>query len=256
MTDHEMPDREDVPEEIRILRDADRLVGDDVPTELVARGWEPRDLDVPDHASGEWSSVEWCSVEWFSVEWYWPPTAPLGYGGRVEQPHPLAEKRPLAHPARRTPWLCPTRITRSGSGWLLEYGSTSHHLPGEPVHIDDDAELIRDLPRIEWWPMSPKEARRLQINRVYSTTLADARNDFSQGYGMSTEPYESRLAQVAHLAHGGAPRSRREAWLREGDLAALRRLIDAEAWAASVRSDRAGGTGWAADGPSASEDGR
>ncbi|WP_281873137.1 hypothetical protein [Brachybacterium paraconglomeratum] len=52
-------------DEIRIIKDAARLLGDDVAGRLWTRGWAVAELEVDSDAP---------------LQWYWPPTAPTLYG--------------------------------------------------------------------------------------------------------------------------------------------------------------------------------
>ncbi len=225
----------DQPDEIRRLIEAHRLLLNNVETTLLSRGWAAADLEVGDNES---------------LEFFWPPTAPVGYGGLPEWIHPSAEKRPGMFRPRRTPWNEPTIIRRARDKWVLNYGTAIAQKPDASQEYDA-AKLFADLERIEWWPMSIEEARELQAQRLFNTTYADAYDQFSLGPSMQTEPYTSRIVELhdrlwpkKHLLRGD-PGARKWA----GDLRARLRLVDAEAWTSAVRSARAGGEGWDTSGP-------
>lgn len=226
-------------EEIRFLQDAIRLLRDDVQSLLISRGWAVADLGVPDDEA---------------LEWFWPPTAPVGYRGLPEPDDEVRQRRPQMHGPRETPWNMPTRIKKVASGWYVEYGEAIAQAADDPTLHDDDASLLTDLERIECWPMSVDEARRIRIDRLYAVTVAIAGDDHYQGFDI-TEPYASRSNAIRpHLMHDrgravglpdvdppSTPRAR-------GDLSAQMHLIDAEAWASAVRTARAGGEGWSPSG--------
>lgn len=78
----------DLDDEIRILKESIRLLGDGVQTTLLNRGWAPKTLDVADDQP---------------IEWFWPPTAPIGYGGLPELSDLAIQKRPQMYGRRHTP---------------------------------------------------------------------------------------------------------------------------------------------------------
>lgn len=121
-------------DEIRMLKDAMRLLDGGVEHTLLGRGWAVANRDA---ATDE------------DLEWFWPPMAPL-------------------------PWTSPTRITRDGTGWLVTFGEASAQRPGEPEHFSTDEALLAELERIEWWPMSVAEARSLSNGRVLELVHAAA----------------------------------------------------------------------------------
>jgi len=230
----------DAEDEIRMLQDGWRLLGHDVQAELVARGWKVSDLEVGDDEP---------------LEFHWPPTAPAGYGGRTEPVNEAARRRPLMHRPRRTPWTRPTRITRTPSGWRVDYGEAIAQEPDPSQVHQDDRSLLADLDRIEWWPMPIEKAHRIRMRRVLETTVADANDDHHRA-AFPTEPYASRLAELREhvaiedarrlgLSDVGQPSSPRP----RGDLRAKMRLVDADAWASAVRTAKAGGEGLQAEGP-------
>ncbi len=229
-------------DEIRIFREAQRLLGKHVPAELLARGWAVADLDVSDDAP---------------LEFFWPPTAPAGYGGLPEWSTDAAQKRSGMYGSRPTPWIRPTRITRTDSGWQVDYGEGLAQAPDAMIAHADDESLLDDLRRIEWWPMSVKEARQIQNQRILHTTYADAYDDHKRGYSIRTEPYESRLREVYDRIRSKTPNlmtdpvttADPDAWKWAGDLHARARIIDGEMWASAVRTARAGGEGWDTSGP-------
>lgn len=219
-------------DEIRILKEGWRLLGRDAQAELLARGWAVVDLNVADDAP---------------LEFFWPPTAPLGYGDRVEKRGPDIQMRPEIYPARSTPWIRPTRIFRTGSAWRINFGEAIAQAPDASVEHADDESLLDDLPRIEWWPLPVDEARSLQNERVLHTTYAEAYDQHSLGYFIRTEPYESRLQEVYDRIQSKKPilMGDPDAWRWTGDLHARVRIIDGEMWASAVRTARAGGEDWA-----------
>lgn len=229
-------------DEIRIDNEGWRLLGRDVPAELIARGWSVADLNVADDVP---------------LEFFWPPTAPVGYGGLPEWSDEAAQKRPEMFGSRPTPWISPTRITRVGSAWRVEYGEANAQAPDAPIEHTEDQALLEDLPRIEWWPIPVEEARRLQHERVLHTTFADAYDQHSLDYQIRTEPFESRLREVydrirsktSIMLKDPVTRADPEDWRWTGDLRARMRIIDGEMWASAVRTARAGGDDWGTSGP-------
>lgn len=214
---------EDPEKEIRFIKDSIRLLKDDVETTLLSRGWAVTDLDVADEEP---------------LEWFWPPTAPVGYGGTREWgdtvPADLRERRPGMYPPRQTPWTAPTRLTKEGEHWRLDYGAAIAQQPDESKRYSSEAELIADLERIEWWPMSVEEARRIRCERVFEVISAAAWDQHYQAV-FPTEPYLSRVESV------GEPGGR---FPEQGSRSAQRQLIDADAWVSAVRTARVGGENW------------
>ncbi|MFC6355218.1 hypothetical protein [Luethyella okanaganae] len=153
---------------------------------------------------------------------------------------------------RRTPWTAPTRLFQTpDEAWELRYGQTLAQQPHAPRRYVSEAELIEDLDRIESWPMSVEERRREELERLWTTTVADAHNEHYIGMPV-TEPYGSRLDAIeARLASRDEARldDPRSSDLAAGDIHAQRRLVDAEAWASAVRTARAGGRRWGLNGP-------
>lgn len=220
-------------EEIRRLTDAVRLFQDDVDSRLLARGWVVTDLTVPDEVP---------------LEFFWPPTAPVEYGGDPEPTDEAMRSRPTMYGTRITPWTRPTRITHAPEGWVVEYGEAPNLLPDQPARFAVGAELLADLERIECWPMSVAEAERLRMERVYSTTVADARDDHRFGF-FPTDPYFTRMQELQALIFADRTRAPDFSMDEEpptprprGDLAAQLRLVEAEAWASEVRTSRLGST--------------
>lgn len=214
-------------DEIRFIKDSHRLLGNHVGSELLSRGWVVVDLDVDDEED---------------LEWFWPPTAPLNYRGHPEWVPPEVRVRPqmAGHP-RSTPWAAPTRVTGAGGSWRVDYGEATALKPHIPHHYLDEASLLSDLERIEWWPMSIEEARRLQGERLLSVTTAWARNNHYLS-GDVTQPYGSRFDEISALRD--LPREQRPL----GKLDARYLLVDAEAWASAVRTARVGGAEWPGSG--------
>lgn len=231
---------DEVPDEMRFFHEGWRLVGNDVQAGLLARGWSVTDLDVADDEP---------------LEFFWPPTAPVGYGGLAEWTAPEVLKRPQMFGPRQTPWMAPTRITRCPEGWRVRYGEAISQEPDPSTVHPTDKALLGDLPRIEWWPMSVEEAKELQEQRVLHTTWADAYDQHSLGYLIRTEPYEGRLLELRERVYTDTPVIvTDDAWKWAGDLKARTRIIDGEAWASAVRSARAGGHDWDTSGPKRSPD--
>lgn len=223
-------------DEIHILKEGWRLLGHDVQAELLGRGWVVADLTVADDEP---------------LEFFWPPTAPVGYGGLPEWSDPAMQKRRQMFGSRPTPWHKPTRITRDGTCWRVLYGEAVAQEPDPPtVHADDEA-LLNDLPRIEWWPMTVEEAKQIQNQRVLHTTWADAYNQHSLGYFIRSQPYEGRTNELRERMQSDKAvlMGDTNAWRWAGDLGARARIIDGEAWASAVRTARAGGDGWDTSGP-------
>lgn len=226
-------------DELYILQEGWRLLGQDVQSGLASRGWAVADLTVRDDES---------------LEWFWPPTAPVGYGGLPNWGDEVMQRRPEMYGPRETPWCVPTRITKVASGWRVEYGEAIAQTPDAATLHEDDASLLADLERIECWPMSIEETRRIRMERLYAVTAAAARDDHYQGFDI-TEPYASRINAIRpHLMHErsravGLPDTDPPSIPRpRGDLAAQMNLIGAEAWASAVRTARAGGEGWGVNG--------
>ncbi|WP_029146241.1 hypothetical protein [Microbacterium luticocti] len=221
---------------IRFLNNAFRLINSDVATQLWERGWAVTDPDAA------------------QLEWFWPPTAPTGYAG-LPDPHEQARlRRPGMIEPHRTPWTTPTRIRRSGDVWRVEYGSAIAQEPDELVEYDDGEALLNDLERIECWPMSVEETKRIRNERIVEVTYAAAHDDFYRAATI-TEPYASRLGEIIawqryeaerrrgpDSGHSATrmPASRR----RGGSLSAQAQIVEAAAWASAVRTARAGGPDW------------
>ncbi|WP_251021998.1 hypothetical protein [Streptomyces sp. ISL-10] len=136
-----------------------RFLGDDVASTLSERGWAVADPDV------------------VPLEWFWPPTAPVGYGGLPEMASETMRKRPHLFGPRHTPWTAPTRLTKTGTTWTLEYGKAIAKSPDAPRAYADEAELRADLERIECWPMPVDEAKRLRAERIVAVTTAIAHDN-------------------------------------------------------------------------------
>lgn len=209
-------------DEIRFIKVSHRLLGDHVGSELLSRGWVVADLKVDDAED---------------LEWFWPPTAPINYRGHPEWVHPSVRVRPqvAGHP-RSTPWTAPTRITGAGGSWRVDYGETATLKPESPRRYLDEGSLLSDLERVEWWPMTVDEARRLQGERLLSVITAWAWNNHYLS-GHLTEPYGSRFDEIPALRD--LPREQRPL----GNLDARYLLVDAEAWASAIRTDRVRGSG-------------
>ncbi|WP_454293550.1 hypothetical protein [Salana multivorans] len=184
------------------------------------------------------------------LEWFWPPTAPVGYGGLPEWSDELVQRRPQMYGRRPTPWTMPTRVTRSETGWLVQYGTAVAQQADPPVEHGSDAALLADLERVEWWPMPVEEARQISMERLWTTTQAAAHDQHVLGSWLaSTEPYDGRINELRERL--GKPRLTKSAvsWDSHGDTGARMSLVDAEAWASAVRTARAGGEGWDVTGP-------
>ncbi|MGO4689465.1 hypothetical protein [Glaciibacter sp. 2TAF33] len=226
-------------DEIRFILNARRWIDADVASRLWTRGWAVADLAV---GEGE------------PFEWFWPPTAPVGYGGLPDWGDEAMQRRPQIFGPRQTPWIRPTRITKTGTAWTLEYGEAIAQKPAAPQAYAEDTALIADLERLEWWPMTIEEARKIQRSRLFEVTTAMAHDAHYLGL-FPTEPYVGRGKAIRArqlfehqrargVADAGSPTAR-----TPGDLNALARLLDAEAWASAVRTARAGGNGWGVSGP-------
>lgn len=138
---------------------------------------------------------------------------------------------------RSTPWTLPTRITATGGAWKVSYGEVVSQKPKRPRWYRDEASLLADLERIEWWPMTVKEAHRIQAERLKSVAGAWARDDHYLS-GPITEPYGSRMEEIS------AQRQLPPEQQPRGSLDAQYLLVDAEAWASAERTARAGGPRW------------
>lgn len=175
------PSPSDPEDEIRFLKDSFRLLRDNIETELLEHGWAVADLGVGDEEP---------------LEWFWPPTAPVGYGGLPEWSDEAIQHRPHLYGPRHSPWTVPTRLTKTADRWRLEYGEAIAQEPDQAQEYAEDAALLDDLERIEWWPMRVEEAKRIQAERVMHTTHADAYDQHSLGFTLRTEPYDSRMNEL------------------------------------------------------------
>jgi len=227
-------------DELRFILNVLRWIDADVASRLWKRGWAVADLTV---GEGE------------SLQWFWPPTAPVGYGGLPDWGDEIMQRRPQMFGPRQTPWTRPTRITRAGTVWTLEYGDAIAQKPDTAQEYVDDTALIADLERIEYWPMTIEETREIQAARILEVTRANAQNAHYRGV-FPTEPYASRTNVIrAHQlfehqrARGVADAEPPSTARMPGDLNAQGNLVDAEAWASAVRTARAGGNGWGVNGP-------
>jgi hypothetical protein len=232
----------DADDEIRFIMNAHRWLASDTASRLWSRGWAVANPDADESEP---------------LEWFWPPTAPVGYGApSVEASADAAPPRwpELAWPERQSPWLRPTRLTRRGTGWKLDYGEALAQRADDTVEFPDESAVPTDLERIECWPMSVEETRRLRDSQVMHVITAMAHDDHTMGFTW-TEPYVSRSSAIrAHQRHEAAvqrgesaappvhPRAR-------GDLRAQHILLDGEAWASWVRTVRADGDAWDIQGP-------
>lgn len=208
-------------DEIRFIKDSHRLLRNHVGAELISRGWVVADLNVDDEED---------------LEWFWPPTAPVNYCGHQEWVPPEVRVRPQMGVPRETPWIVPTRVTGAGSSWRVDYGEALAQKPALSAQYLDEASLLADLERIEWWPMTVRETKQLQAERVMSVTTAWAWDNYYLS-GVVTEPYGSRMDKISALRE--LPPEKRPL----GRLDARYLLVDAEAWASAVRTARAGGSG-------------
>ena len=226
------------PDEVRFLLNTLKWLRDEVELQLLERGWIPADVDVSDDEP---------------LEWFWPPTAPVGYGGLPDWGDELMQRRPQLYGPRQTPWTHPTRITKAVRGWRLEYGEAVAQKPARRRDYNDNSTLIADLERIESWPLSVDETRRIQNERLVYMVGAFARDDHFVAMNV-TEPYASRInALRAHRSYEqarilGLESSKPPDARPRGDLTAHFLLIDSEAWASAVRTARAGGEGWGPSG--------
>ncbi|WP_020172019.1 hypothetical protein [Gordonia polyisoprenivorans] len=230
-------------DEIRFIRDGYRLLKQNVAAEVWSRGWAVTDLDVGDNEP---------------LEWFWPPTAPVGYGGLPDWGSEFMQLRPQMFGPRHTPWLSPTRITTTAAGWRVDYGEAIAQKPDASSEFSDAATLLEELERIEWWPMTIAEVLRLRADRVLQSTVARAHGDHELGV-YPTEPYSGqRDAILDHIVAEAAPERRRGTQppgfpRQHGDLHAQLMLVDADAWVSAVRTARAGGAGWGPHGPEAAD---
>ncbi|WP_040168224.1 hypothetical protein [Microbacterium gorillae] len=185
-----------------------------------------------------WSALDPQLAAERPVTWVWPPTTvdggiPGGYtdfpGGRI-----------FTRPPR--PWTLPTRVSTRDDGWLVEFGRTATLPPAPARTFADPAALLTALEEIEWWPLSVAEAREIQYDRIIASVHAAAYDQFMEG-GEITEPYASRLTELRRPDRHGSPAS--PPWVSrfEGNVNAVRTLIEAEAWASDVRTGRAANGG-------------
>lgn len=224
-------------DEIQSMIHAWGQLGVDVPSTLVSRGWM---CVNPEAGDGD------------AVEWVWPPTAPVGYVGRLEWKEPGVRVRPQMYAPRFSPWTAPTRLLQHPDGeWQLEYGAALAQEPEESRNYVDTVALLDDLERIECWPMGLEEWRAEAMGRLWRTTVAAAENSHCVAVPI-TEPYGSRwdaiherrlIRDKARVDDAGASD------LDVGNLSAQWRLVDAEAWASAVRNARVGGPEWSPSGP-------
>lgn len=234
----------DIEEEIRRLKAEFAFEDKDVPTRLLSRGWIVTNIDVADDEP---------------LEYFWPPTAPIGYGGLEERKDELLLRRYGIDPrSRPCPWLSPTTIMRKGSDWQVTYGRAIAQEP-DPTKELDDATLLDRIVEIEWWPMSPQRARRLKAERILTVAECVAYDQFYMVSCMTeTEPYMSRIDEIRKLieqdqelkaSRDGQPYVNGR-WIDpDGDLPMRISLIEAEAWASAIRNVEAGGNGWTLEGP-------
>lgn len=229
-------------DELRFVLNALRWIEADVASRLWTRGWAVADLNA---GEGE------------PLEWFWPPTAPVGYGGIPDWSDDVMMRRPEMFGPRQTPWTRPTRVTRAGSLWTLKYGEAIAQKPDALREYADEEILLADLERIECWPMTVEETREIQAARLLESTTANA-TDAHYRAVFRTEPYASRGNAIrAHQVF--EDRSDRDARSAErpsvprmpGSLTAQQMLVDAQAWASAVRTARTGGSGWGINGPAA-----
>lgn len=71
----------------------------------------------------------------------------------------------------------PTRLMRTGDTWRLDYGEAAALTRIAAREYADDAQLIADLERIECWPMTVEESRRIRAARIVETTTAAAHDN-------------------------------------------------------------------------------
>ena len=226
--------------DFRFEMNAPRWIYADVTSRLWTRGWAVADLAIEE---GE------------SLEWFWPPTAPVGYGGLPDWSDETMQLRPHLFGPRQTPWTRPTRITGTGSVWTLEYGEAVAQKPAARRTYRHTATLITDLERIECWPMTIDETRVIRAARLFDVTTALAQNAHYLAV-FPTEPYASRGNGIRAHQQFEQARSQGAAGIGpppvariHGDLQAQGMMLDAEAWASAVRTARAGGGGWGLNGP-------
>lgn len=98
------------------------VLGEDVESRLLARGWAVTNLAVADSEP---------------LEWFWPPTAAIGHGGVPESSDVTMPCRAGMHVPRQTPWKRPTRISRAGSAWLVTFGEAIAQEPDAPRKYED-----------------------------------------------------------------------------------------------------------------------
>ena len=228
-------------DEFHFEMNALRWIDADVTSQLSRRGWAVADSSVGDAEP---------------LEWFWPPTAPVGYGGLPDWSDETMQRRPQLFGPRFTPWIRPTRITGTTTGtWIVEYGEATALQPDALRRYEQDAELVAELERIECWPMTIEQTRQLQVARVFEVTTAMAHNGHYLGV-LLTEPYASRQNLIRanerfeDHQHRSTPYTGQRPVARlSGDLASRSLLNDAEAWASAIRTARAGGERWGVNGP-------
>jgi len=225
---------------IRFIVSAMKWIDPDVASRLWTRGWAVADLSV---GRGE------------PLEWFWPPTAPVGYGGLPDWGDETMQRRPQLFGPRQTPWTRSTRITGTGSVWTLEYGEAVARKPAARRIYRDTSTLIADIERIECWPMTIDKTRVIREARVFDVTTALA-HDVHYLALFPIEPYASRRNRIRAHQQFEQARSQGADGIKpppvariHGDLQAQSMLLDAEAWASAVRTARAGGAGWDLNGP-------
>lgn len=162
-------------------------------------------------------------------------------------------RTPLAGPRGRP---CPTADVHRSAQHFLDRADQDHRCrcrcrclvesglgealgqkPGLSGWYLEEASLLADVERIDWWPVAVQEACRVQGERVMSVTTAWAWDNHYLS-GIVTEPYGSRMDKISALRE--LPPEK----LPLGRLDAPYLLVDAEAWASAVRTARAGGAEW------------
>ncbi|MBM7795294.1 hypothetical protein [Pseudoglutamicibacter cumminsii] len=225
-------------DDIELFMNAFSSVNQDIGGLLWKRGWLA-DTNVADDEE---------------LSWFWPPTAPVGFGGLPEWSGRLAKLPAGTLPPRRTPWTKPTTLRKVNGAWHLEFGQAPQLEARETTKYSNEYDLLQDLKAIECWPLTVEENRDIRMHWLYQAMKAESRHDHYRTV-RPTEPYATRIEELQEhvdwendaleAARTGrelpAPPQRARP---HGDVKAKLLMAEAESWASAVRTARVGGPGW------------